>query len=135
MNKTKKIMLFINILIMIILFYHNFIYQSTGYHKELKVTCSCMFVAQGLINFIYAITPSNADWPWMCSKAVKFNWIFHEWVLYLTGLIPCNKVKKPIFIDFLLWKLFSFIFYIYIFFKLIIPWKISPAQGAATTEP
>ena len=61
MNKTKKIMLFINILIMIILFYHNFIYQSTGYHKELKVTCSCMFVAQGLINFIYAILTKQSN--------------------------------------------------------------------------
>lgn len=61
MNITKKIMLGINIFSIIIIFYHNYIYQSTGYKMELKVTCSAMFAVLGLINLLFSIITKQSN--------------------------------------------------------------------------
>ena len=61
MNKYHKIMLIINILSIGIIFYHNYIYQSTGYKMELKITCSVMFAALGLINLLFSIITKQSN--------------------------------------------------------------------------
>ena len=61
MNKAIKIMFGFNILSIIIIFYHNYIYQSTGYRMELKVTCSAMFAVLGLINLLFSIITKQSN--------------------------------------------------------------------------
>ena len=61
MNKAIKIMLVINILSIVTIFYHNYIYQSTGYKMELKVTCSVMFATLGITNFLFSIITKQSN--------------------------------------------------------------------------
>ena len=49
----KKIIFIINIFMIILIIYHSYLYQTTGFKMHLKITCSSLAVILGIINFIY----------------------------------------------------------------------------------